>query len=1372
MYNRDSKIMRKLLGKAAPDSPTGESSSISGTTTPIPSSVRPPKSLDAGYNAGAPISCFDVSADRRAVILAGPHILKIVVVNDPASRSFRFKKNIIDVRRGLTSQQSSSSHPNIVADQLNIRDVKWHNGSHIYTACASGKVFSYDLTRLAAGEPQALRYTLMSEDSRQVNSLDINPHLQSWLLTGGQDGTARIFDSTNKFEARYGLSFRQRFAPLRCIDPIRRVSWSPTQGHEMACCTESGVVMKWDVRQPGRPLLRLNAHDKSCSSIAWHPDGIHLLSAGWDTKVHVWDLGPTADKRQKPKFTISAPASVAAASWRPGLWSATAQAKRVAQVAVTYDETSSRKYGTPTVHVWDLARPLMPYKEMETFEACPSAIWWRDQDLLWTVGPDGAFTQRDVSFAHKATDRQSTSAMAFSPRGDALLLLDERPNSNRLRYHGTEAARMISRASYGSSPSNPGALILNQSDSEDEVLSSFLGARRSTIPKKAPSGRGSVSLSTTPPSGEAPIADDAKQTLGLEQSINITGTFKSQQTMLIGPLPAALPVQFYQSMSNAYMDALYRGLPYVDGGKSMVERVEDIMEQFAKASEAANLYRMAQTWRILGYAMGLLLRRRAQHHFEIRTGQLQKMHLEDGPRGSDRMKSLETNGDGEDTPRHGPTKTRSLGDSVHSLLDEKMGGSRVSTPVMRPADSCDSSSSSSSDDDDDIDDTRNDYAHDANNANLPVESSGQQEESHAQGHKLLLEEPDSLSLGPAAHGSFNESNSLRKRSDLESVAPPDTGGREEEPDVSPPKEGKESYDTGAAAKAIDLPMTEKRTNGDEIAHSHRDETAGPDSDEGLGQIFSESSRSTMSSRTEASGDPGEGLKAERESTSGSQGSPVISIRVTDEKALLEEMAENKVSSSKQLTEIVSHTSDDKKVPLVPKAPQADDGEGHPRRPLVISQDPNGIDPSTLSRIAIPGIDTGRPTDSKVKETTSPRHDPRPRIVETDYLPWSDDSPHADALWAEDEDEDEDDENDAGAGLLSFMTPLDPYTLLTSALDNECRTSALHASAMILLLKPLVPESIINSHRARAILQQHYQRLMQMSLFVEAAFLRQMCLRGWPEGLPDWGDNYECIFSRAQQAGKFGLSCSTCRKPREIDPQAGPAAVWICERCRSIMAPCSVCGHREIKRPSHIPAEVAPRAGDVESVESDKWLSEWWFCPECGHGGHASCLHLWHGTCEGTLLGDGNIKYSDGFCPSDGCGHACLSGPSRGGRTTMRGARGVMPGRAVGGDSIRVREQGNNRAGSSIGRGGSRGSTGGLSPGGARLDGGVRGNGVDVPQSGTRVTGGMTRDGFSRGSGGGIRGGILSASASPGGRSSSGDKERRKSVKFARQDHGS
>ncbi|KAF4505694.1 hypothetical protein G6O67_007614 [Ophiocordyceps sinensis] len=101
-----------------------------------------------------------------------------------------------------------------------------------------------------------------------------------------------------------------------------------------------------------------------------------------------------------------------------------------------------------------------------------------------------------------------------------------------------------------------------------------------------------------------------------------------------------------------------------------------------------------------------------------------------------------------------------------------------------------------------------------------------------------------------------------------------------------------------------------------------------------------------------------------------------------------------------------------------------------------------------------------------------------------------------------------------------------------------------------------------------------------------------------------------------------------------------------------MAPCAVCGHREPERPAQVPDEIV--AADAGSAgDGFAGLSEWWCCPGCAHGGHASCLQTWHAAVTGTpdnaaaSSSSAAAKFSDGCCPLDGCGHACLPGKYRG-----------------------------------------------------------------------------------------------------------------------------
>ncbi|KAH7156713.1 hypothetical protein EDB81DRAFT_787737 [Dactylonectria macrodidyma] len=1304
MYNRDSKIMRKLLGKSMPETPTGDPNhSITSAPASATPTYRPSKSQDGVYRAGVPILSLDVAPDRRAAVLGGAHILKTVIVDDPKSFNFNFHEGV-DLRAVITAQ--SGPKGGSTADQLSIRDVKWHGHSTIFTACANGKIFTYDVTRVGSGAAEPLEYIQIQEDSRQITTLDVNPHLKSWLLSGSQDGIARVFDTSAPLQNRSsGVTFRQRFAPLKCIDPVRQVKWSPKVGHEMACCTEGGVVLKWDARQPSRPLLRINAHEKACASISWHPDGNHLISAGWDTKLHVWDLGSTADKRQKPKYTVSAPAPIFSIAWRPGLWSATAQSKRVAQVAVSYDDGSTRRYGTSAVHIWDLARPTMPYKEIERFDSSPAALLWQDQDMLWTVGSDGLFTQCDVAFAPKVIDRQSTSSMAFSPKGDVLMFLDERPSSQRPRPPGSHHPDIVPRTPYGSSP-NTQMLSISRSDSEEDVVGSFLGPRRRLSRKRT--GRSGPPLSTTPPSGSG-LPDEQKPLLGLDQAIKVTGMFKSQQTMASGHVPATRTTQVYQYLSSIYLETLLSDLPYVKGGNPLSKRVVAIIEKYANAAQSVSLFRLSQTWRILAYAVGLLLERRAQYHLEVRLGQFQKLKIDD-KKGSGKLKPVDLYSSvrsyGDETPRRlsaQPSVPIGRTMSSRSLLSEGIEStSNVPTPLARPAD-------------------RN-YNNNTYEHSLQV------------GRKLAaVMEPDELNLGPAVHDHLDDTP--RKR--LDSVPVSEVSHDSEHSHISS-TEGYDFYDAEALVQAMDVPMpkTEPLTLDFPPQSADKRKVVRHDSDESFTQMFSTSDATRKASASTVTNGNGTWKSSlARHASDMSNQSQEYESRIRGE--------EMKTAGKKDLprSRKPSHANDSpEEVFLISQTTMGTD-DSYPSQTSEPSQHELDVPaktetPSTLPRIMeqTPRQPQQEPTilatpsqpgraPSPIKGPSPAQQDDRPYILESDYLPWEEDPPYPHPTVSE--------------GGTPMMSPLDPYALITRALHYESQSSALNASAMIMLLKPLVPNDVIDHHQASAILRQHHSRLMRMSLFIEASLLRNICIQGWPEGLPDWGENYTAIFTTAQQGVKVSFFCSSCRKPREIDPKRGADGVWTCDRCKKAMAPCAICGHRDPAQADYVPSEIS-KALDA----SDAWLSNWWYCPGCAHGGHASCLQAWHAPLGSPdSPGGSSNTYSDGCCPLDGCGHACLPGKYRSETLT---ARSDELGRATV-EKTRARED---RANSSSSRRSSP------RPG---LDRAVKSDSNDIPQS--RAVG-MAREALNSKGGGGI------LSSSPGRPLATGERERRKSVKFA------
>ncbi|KAI1803619.1 hypothetical protein F4811DRAFT_327035 [Daldinia bambusicola] len=1324
MYNQH-KIMRRLLGRQNPESPSDGNLGV--TSSPVPQPYRPSASQDAVYSSSVPVACLDRSADGQTAVLGGRHILKTIHFD-----GLQIKEGI-DVRSIITAQFANKSNASsLVSDQLSIKDVKLAsnhgNNLTLFTACANGKIFMYDVSRLGLGAP--LEPIQTREDSRQVNTLDFNPHRGTWLLSGGQDGTVRCFDVKAPITGRSGPTFRT-FQAFRCnADGISDVKWSPKDGMVFACATDSGVVLKWDVRKCNAPLLKINAHDtqKGASSISWHADGDHLISGGLDSKCHVWDLSKNAEKRQKPKWTINVPAPVTTVAWRPGLWSATAQGRRAAQVAVSYDEGGHvKKYGISSVHIWDLARPTMPYKEIDIFESSPSALLWHNQDLLWTAGPDG-FAQCDVAFAPKVMDRQPLSNVAFSARGEALMFLEERVHLPRPRPTAI-AHKGLPTSSYSSSPTGQ-MLSISRSDSEEDVIGSFLGTRRNVPEKRRVINKAASTLSTTPPS--APGAED--QVIPLDQAMKITGPYKPHQIMAIGQIPAAPKLHMYSYLSRQYLEILKQDLPCTENNRPLNERVAGIIERYARASESVSQFRLAQTWRILSYAIGLLLSRRSQYHLKQRQIRRENSLLNNEKDIPD-IRFAFSNGDvsprigmdGEDTPRKPPSVSslENRHPAGKSLLTEEIDSeSNLPTPLARPV---------------------------KEHAN----------HSHEHGSSKMLTpvlEMESFNLPPSV---LPEGPVPRKRLNSSTLS---TFSQDSHISST---EGYDFYDMEAIEnipKAIDVPRKREAQGHDYTEPSSLNARRRPtrqDSDESYAQLFSLSDTSRQTSFLTGSSNSSAHISRRAEHISeslgggdGEYGSRIRGRRIEDSPESVKYPMRGSVERQN------SDLTDDFKISQATTDTMDSDLSAE------LESNPSKLATTRLlleARLARERTMIDQPQDH-----------PSPNITETDFLPWPDDPPYPHPL-----------EDDVGPKIP--IPPINPYDILSRALAFESKNSALNASAMILLLKPLIPDDVIDCYQAAAILRQYHMRLMSMKLFVEAALLRNLCVQGWPDGLQTWGENYTSIFAPAQDRVSAAFTCSQCHKPREIDRSdtKGPG-IWKCERCRAVMAPCAVCGHRDATADPLPPVTISEGLIATPSRPSeDPILSTWWYCPGCSHGGHANCLQDWHAPVVPKLSpSPASSTYpldspfpetnSDGCCPFDGCGHACLPGRWR---NESNAARTEELGRAV-------REQTRNSISAGSGTGLKRGGTRERASSNANPSssiastpsGAIRGDAIEVPQSravesvrealSTLEVASASASGGS-GSTGGIFAGILSSSPgrTPVVGSASGP-ERRKSVKFA------
>ncbi|KUJ24518.1 uncharacterized protein LY89DRAFT_679642 [Mollisia scopiformis] len=1125
--NKKPRFLTKVLGGGPPPSAaTNESFDTSNLESP---QLRPSASQNTVYSAGAPIACLDRSSNGQRAVIAGSKVFKILRIDGSTITED------VDLRAAITSYATTHDHSAATSDQLNIRTVKWSHSSldsTIVTASGNGRITIYDLNRGGEG----FEVVRIQDHVRQVHKLAICPHKDNWLLSASQDGTVRFFDIRTPQPDRNGTTFGAR-RTFKCnADAVRDVKWSPSDGVEFACCTDQGVVQKWDIRKPTAPVLKIQAHTNSCRSISWHPDGDHLVSGGADQMCKVWDMSKKADRNQKPSYSFTTPAPISRVTWRPPCWSATAQGKRAAQITVAYDDSNSAKNQTASVHVWDLARSAMPFKEIEQWDSAPTAMLWNSRDLLWSVDKEGNFTQTDVAFVPKLIDRRSLSTFAFSPNGDILMLLEERQAPRRSRPSITTPEVSPGFSHHGSGP----LLSVSRSDSEEDVVGSFLGPRQRKGHRRRNSGRSGHTLSTTPPSAPG-IADN--KVMSLDEAVKVTGTYKPQQVMAIGHAPGAIKRSTYQYFSNRYLLQMSKHFSD-DDSPDMDVRIACITESYAETAEDVGYFRLAQTWRLLGFTMQLLLSRRAEYHRQSRLAvpEPSKPPSRQEQEKESILPSATQSEVGEETPRKihhgGHSKLDSpLYRGAMSLIAEDVEStSNVATPIVRPA-----------------------------RDHIPIETRDM--------HTPIPADEDDLTLPEAAHPKTPSP-----------IPVPGTKQSPEQPSSS--VEGYDFYGMESFSPALDFVAPKRKPPlrldyHEQESHPPRIQPQRHDSGESF-QMFS------------TSGDSQNKFMS-------SDGSDSHSFRREDSLALRDRVHEWESSQSphvKHRASIDSNAPTHSDSSLGGHTPDSTDIERaasngvpfNPSAPPVFRiQEASVPSAPEAQRLRSPPITGTASPMSFDKASETPSQDPN--IIASDFYPWPTDPPF-------------------------LISPIDPAVLVQRTIDFEVQTSALHASAIILLFRFLLPPSAVDDLQASAVLRQYHHRLTSMKLFTEAATLRNLCVPAYPH-----------VFATAQEDVKIGFFCTSCNKPIENDPNI-PDSMWRCPRCGENIAPCAVCLSRELDT-SILYEGLA---------EEELKLPTWFLCPGCGHGGHTTCMLAWH-------LAEGEA-FSEGCCPLEGCLHPCLPGKWR------------------------------------------------------------------------------------------------------------------------------
>lgn len=1171
-------------------------------------------------------------------MLAGKEILKTVRVDGA---------KIVDetnLRAAVLTYSDSHARQR---EGLGIQDVKWSHGqfsSHIATAVANGKVILYDLNRAS------VELVRLHEHTRQVHKLAFNPHQGHLLLSASHDATVRLWDLRD-LRRDAACTSRDQFSGIS--GGIRDVQWSPTDAMEFAFGTDNGTIQRWDFRHNKGPKQKIPAHDqKTCTSIDWHPDGKHLLSAGVDRTVKIWDFSVDG-RRQKPAYVLTTPYPVHRARWRPPYWSDEFHEKgafQCTQVATSYDRDH------PVIHVWDFRRPHLPYREISRYRSPPSDMLWQTRDTLWTVGREGIFQQNDVHHAPKTTERRSLQAIAVSPNGELSGVAQKRTRQSR-------SASLYDDVYLGAPSDKHGSLEKSslRSSTDNSFDDSFLSS--SSLKRhhgRTASNRSAKSFSSTPPSDVTP------KVVFLPDSMSTRGEqFQPDQLGFRGILPGAINVQVFAYLAQKYKAQSLPDRPILE---SYLE-LEQPFQYNAEYAQRAAYYRLAQTWTMVGAAMANATRRRAEAHRELRLKD-KKTKFEDPNNTSGQLhvhnKPL--------TAPQNPAVRAILGNLDKSRPASPLARataliestSNLATPLARPVNTSalDSANPKRSE--------LPDPDHDEN-IDLPPPVLGVPKASHGQdsvppkqtpgGH--WYDSPEGLEERRAAVGSWRAS----PRTPLNLNPAP---FRNSNPNVPPPLERHDSGESFAMFSA----STDSQ-HGSSVSGSFESVDANLRNMEGLSTGWQHApDKSSFGKPTNSSSiDQGPNLSPITRGASDTLPIPMISQTQYSNEKTGHLMPPNSTDRATQAMDALRRTNQLMRHDSSESSAYASSHEGtsfsstfegdmEASGTIIPDVDENPESPQALKTFATPPV-----VAKTVPHSTEPTKDSQ--LLLSDFQALKIDSESLSAFTVVDllnsilefYTETLSDAQFPSL-LLLLLTPLLPQTHSPSESSNinvDEVLSAFSDTFIALGLTPTQAKAVlsrqlaeviatgINPYQAESILHTYHAQMHSLSLFNSAASLRRLAYPAYPS-----------VYEQALKDTQLGLLCLSCKSPIN-----NPKDKMRCESCRRAQAPCPICwakypafepiaakrkskskhrdekGHKR-KVSSSVVTDATPESTDdglspsVPEIWTPSTATLWTWCSLCGHGGHTSCLSTWFA--DATL--------SDGACPTEGCLCDCISGRRR------------------------------------------------------------------------------------------------------------------------------
>ena len=1106
-------------------------------------------------------------------------------------------------------------------DQLAVRDVKWSHGNYdriIATAVANGRIIVYDLHR------PGLEFCRFQGHSRQVHRLAFNPHYPAWLLSGSQDSSIRMWDLRMASAEREASTCGSKNLYNGNSDAIRDIRWSPSDGVMFATATDSGAVQLWDYRKTNAPLLRITAHDRSCFSVDWHPDGKHIVTGGTDRQVKVWDFSSSAERRQKPTLQFRTPQAVLNARWRPPSWTKETPLGvgdwQSLQVVTSYDKED------PRIHLWDLQRSHIPFREFDRYDSQAADLLWHSKDLLWTVGDAGVFTQTDVRYAPQVVNRRPTGSVAWSPNGDVLAFAQKRPRRSPL---GLTTSEFLG---YQTDDGNASEQGYNQSP-PDDILDepSFTSAIRHRHTKSV-GARPSKSLGSTPPG-----APDFIPVVPLEKALSNSQAPGTRQLGGVGRIPGAtMDPMLFQYLTHGYAP-LMKG---IDDKRARPNPLYSLLESFdhnANCAEAASLFKLAQTWRILKFAVlqEFQLKAREQRRFPDKpTSDVKNKISKEGLLG-EKTRAL-------DEGRHDKIKNRLFKgvmetEGNRNPLSDIETPSSLSTPLARPLPDSPIGSDDSVTSNDDLKHIQqlppsvlssNQETVDSSWSDMDPRGYGQFRHRESNSSELISS-TSLLSYQGQAAPALPESPIDQRSAPRAITGRVDRRGQHNQ-EYS--KQGSEDdeyeqkmEDQRAAIRdfkrfprkilSLESPSDSKPSG----FHRHESSdnfpmfsasTESSHPSKSAGASFSPTSKVYEIGEIAEHGEEVVGGEGVDENQTTARSDPLLEIEHLQGK---ESVREDDLSFGESFPE-TDHIHLER-----PSSPPPLLTESNPLNTPNQEDDSRAGDEKEIAFPSVPGF-----TEDIFAGLTFPI-----RLDEAENKPWS-----VEVLMRE---------------------AIRHYHSNSTHVDIQSAAHLLHK--LHVLFQDC--DKILLYEEGEMIFKLCNEHLLRQSMYMEAAELRLVCVPSYP-----------AVYDYAQMDTFINVFCFKCKRPYENPKQDNRR----CHRCDTPQDPCTIC--MSVDPPPDWVAEQSvsstysgklyenPETANQSSPHSStrkeplssspelqqtyapylasftaprpKGTALWTWCQGCGHGGHMACINTW--------LSD--ISMSEGSCATPGCMHDCGPGPRR------------------------------------------------------------------------------------------------------------------------------